>query len=121
LARRVLAEAGERLGRHVSALVNVFNPEMIVFGGEGLRFANHLFEPVRVVLEEVCYPGAPPVAFDWEKNSWERGAAALAVQHFFNFEATGGYTPTNTTPKVSRSRRVNQRLRDAERLETSRI
>jgi predicted NBD/HSP70 family sugar kinase len=113
IAQRVLAEAGLRLGRHLAALVNVFNPEMIVFGGEGLRFAGYLFDPIRKVLHEVCYPGAPPIAFDWERNSWQRGAAALAIQHFFNFEATGGFTPRNTKPNVSRSRRVNQRLHDA--------
>jgi predicted NBD/HSP70 family sugar kinase len=120
IARRVLSEAGTRLGRHIAALVNVFNPEMIVFGGEGLRFAGYLFDPIRKVLDEVCYPGAPPIAFDWERNSWQRGAAALAIQHFFNFEATGGFTPTNTKPKVARSNRVNRRLQDAERLEASR-
>ena len=120
IAQRVLAEAGTRLGRHVAALVNVFNPEMIVFGGEGLRFAGYLFDPIRKILDEICYPGAPPIAFDWERVSWERGAAALAVQHFFNFEATGGFRPKNTKPKVSRSRRVNQRLQDAQRLEASR-
>ena len=120
IAQRVLADAGIRLGRHIAALVNVFNPEMIVFGGEGLRFAGHFFDPIQVVLSEVCYPGAPPIALDWERNSWQRGAAALAIQHFFNFEATGGFTPTNSKPKVLRSRRVNQRLQDAERLEASR-
>ena len=73
VARGVLAEAGIRLGQHVGSLVNVFNPEMIVFGGEGLRFAGHLFDPLREVLDDVCYPGAPPIAFDWELNSWERG------------------------------------------------
>jgi len=120
IARRVLAAAGVRLGRHVAALVNVFDPQMIVFGGEGMRFGGHLLDPLRRILEEVCYPGAPPIEIDWENNSWPRGAAALAIQQFFNFEATGGYTPTNTTPKISRSRRVNQRLQDAERLEASR-
>ena len=116
----MLAEAGIRLGRHVASLVNVFNPEMIVFGGEGLRFAGHLFDPLRQVLDEVCYPGAPPIAFDWELNSWERGAAALAIQHFFNFEATGGYAPTKTKPEVTKSRKMNQRLHATERREASR-
>ena len=79
-------------GRHVANLVNVFDPAMVVFGGEGVRFGRHLIEPIRKVLDEVCYSGAPPIAIDWEGSGWARGAAALAVQHFFNFEATGGYT-----------------------------
>lgn len=92
-AKIVIDDAAERLGRHVANLVNVFDPEMVVFGGEGVRFGRHLIEPIRKLLDEVCYSGAPPVAIDWEGTGWARGAAALAVQHFFNFEATGGYTP----------------------------
>jgi predicted NBD/HSP70 family sugar kinase len=92
IAGRVLAEAGTRLGRHVAALVNLFDPEMIVFGGEGARFGRYLFDPLRRVLAEVCYPGAPRIAIDWEGKGWSRGAAALAMQHFFDFEATGGYS-----------------------------
>ncbi len=119
-ARQVLRESGRRLGRHVAALVNVINPEMIVFGGEGVRFGGHLFDPLREVLEEVCYPGSPPIAFDWEPDSWQRGAAALAIQHFFNFEATGGYTPKSSKRNVSRRHRMNQGLPNAERFEASR-
>ena len=92
IAGRVLAEAATRLGRHVAALVNLFDPEMIVFGGEGVRFGRYLFDPLRQVLGEVCYPGAPRIAVDWERAGWSRGAAALAMQHFFDFEATGGYS-----------------------------
>ena len=116
-ARLVLNDAGVRLGRHVAGLVNVFDPEMIVFGGEGIRFGRHLFDPLQKVLVDVCYPGAPPIAFDWEQDSWQRGAATLAVQHFFNFEVTGGYRPKNSEPKVLRKPRLDQRLPDAERLE----
>lgn len=96
IARDVLADAGARLGRHVGALVNVLDPEMIVFGGEGVRFSEHLFAPLRKVLAEVCYPGVPRITIDLEGTGWPRGAAALAIQHFFNFEATGGYTAKST-------------------------
>ena len=90
---------------------------MIVFGGEGIRFGRHLFDPLQKVLVDVCYPGAPPIAFDWEQDSWQRGAAALAVQHFFNFEVTGGYRPKNSERKVLRKPRLNQRPSNAVRLE----
>ena len=104
IASGVLAEAGTRLGRHVAALVNLFDPEMIVFGGEGMRFGHHLLDSLRRVLAEVCYPGVPRIAVDFEATGWSRGAAALAVQHFFNFEATGGYSAK--TPKSARHQRV---------------
>ncbi len=98
----VLNDAGLRLGRHVAALVNVFDPEMIVFGGEGVRFGGHLLDPLKRVLDESCYSGAPPIAIDWEGTGWARGAAALAVQHFFNFEATGGFTPKTSGKPIYR-------------------
>jgi predicted NBD/HSP70 family sugar kinase len=101
-ARAVIEDAAERLGRHVANLVNVFDPEIVVFGGEGVRFGRYLIEPVRQLLEAICYSGAPPVAIDWEGTGWSRGAAALAVQHFFNFEATGGYTPRQKGKEVYR-------------------
>jgi predicted NBD/HSP70 family sugar kinase len=94
IARRVLREAGTRLGHHVATLVNIFNPEAIVFGGEGVRFGGHLFDALREAVNDHCYPGAPPISIGWDDStSWARGAAALAIQHFFNFEATGGYAP----------------------------
>jgi predicted NBD/HSP70 family sugar kinase len=92
IARKILREAGVRLGRQIAGLVNLFDPEMIVFGGEGVRFGRHLFDPLRKVLDEVSYPGTPRIATDWDGTGWPRGAAALAIQHFFNFEATGGHT-----------------------------
>jgi predicted NBD/HSP70 family sugar kinase len=101
-ARAVIEDAALRLGRHVANLANVFDPEVIVFGGEGVRFGRHLIEPLRKVLGEVCYSGAPPIAIDWEGTGWARGAAALAVQHFFNFEATGGYTPKSKGKELYR-------------------
>jgi predicted NBD/HSP70 family sugar kinase len=102
IAGRVLAEAGTRLGRHVAALVNLFDPEMIVFGGEGMRFGHYLLDPLRRVLAEVCYPGAPRIAVDSETTGWSRGAAALAVQHFFNFEVTGGLAPKQQSLRPQR-------------------
>ena len=120
-ASDVLAEAGIRLGRHVASLVNVFNPEMIVFGGEGLRFAGHLFDPLRKVLDDVCYPGAPPIAFDWELNSWERGRGGARHPALLQLRGHGRMRANQHQAKSPRNHvRVNQRLHDTERREASR-
>jgi predicted NBD/HSP70 family sugar kinase len=91
VAREVLREAGLRLGRHVSAIANLIDPEVIIIGGEAVRFGSYLFDPVRECLDELSFAGAPPLVIDWQDNAWARGASALAIQHFFNFEVTGGH------------------------------
>ena len=47
VALTVLAEAGEFLGRGISYLVNVLNPEMVVVGGRVSRAGDAWLEPVR--------------------------------------------------------------------------
>jgi predicted NBD/HSP70 family sugar kinase len=104
IACEIVMDAGARIGRHIAALVNVFDPEIIVFGGEGIRFGRSLFDPMRQVLDKVSYPGTPKIAIDWEGTGWPRGAAALAIQHFFNFEVTGGFTSQPT--EIRRNEKV---------------
>ncbi len=102
VARKILADAGTMLGRHIAGLVNVVDPEIIVFGGEGVAFGRHLFDPLRRELAGLCYGGVPRIAVDWQDDSWSRGAAALAIQHFFDFEITGGY-PSRKTAELPMS------------------
>ena len=47
VALTVLAQAGEFLGRGISYLVNVLNPEMVVVGGRVSRAGDAWLEPVR--------------------------------------------------------------------------
>lgn len=92
-AKSVLHDAGTRLGHHVANLANTVDPDLIVFGGYGARFGEHLFSAVRDALAEFTYAKPPKLAFDEGENAWSQGAAALAVNHFYNFEVTGGYAP----------------------------
>jgi len=50
-ARRILSEAGSALGRGVAVLVNAFNPEMVLVGGELAGAGERLMEPCRRSLE----------------------------------------------------------------------
>jgi len=99
VARRVVRESGRRLGRHIAALVNVIDPEIIVIGGEGVRFGDLLLDPLRREVAQ-CFGSPPGIAIDWENDGWPRGAAALAIQHFFDFEIKGGHSSgrTNQVP-----------------------
>jgi N-acetylglucosamine repressor len=46
LARDVLKNAGEKLGRAISYLVNLFNPELIILGGQLIKAGTHLIDPL---------------------------------------------------------------------------
>ncbi|MFW5419189.1 ROK family transcriptional regulator [Nocardiopsis sp. CNT-189] len=50
-ARRIVSEAGSALGRGVAVLVNAFNPEMVLIGGELAAAGERLMEPCRRSLE----------------------------------------------------------------------
>jgi hypothetical protein len=49
---------------------------------------------MREALDRHTLSIAPPVMPDWQDNSWERGAAALATQQLFDFEAVSGTRDT---------------------------
>jgi len=59
-------------------------------GGEAVTFGDLLFEPMRAALERYALWTPPPIRPDWPDNSWARGAAALATQQLFDFEAVSG-------------------------------
>jgi glucokinase len=57
LARRVISEAGEAIGRHLANLVHAFNPEVIVLGGGVSRIGPLLFDPLqRALRAHVMHP-----------------------------------------------------------------
>ena len=55
-AVRVYRQVGEMLGRGLSVLVDVINPERIVIGSVFQRSANLLIEPMERVMKEECLP-----------------------------------------------------------------
>jgi len=87
IAQKVLARAGETLGRAVAILVNVLNPQRIIFSGEGIRYGDHLLAPMRRALYPNVMPGLEddlilcisPLGDD----AWARGAASLVWRELF--------------------------------------
>jgi len=102
VARKVLRDGGRRLGRHIATLVNVVDPEIIIIGGESVRFGAYLFESMRSEMQRLCYGTPPEIAVNFADDGWQRGAAALAIQHFFDFEIKGGHVAERTR-KISMS------------------
>ncbi len=74
----------------MAQVVNVVDPDVIIVGGEGVRFGAALSDPFVATLKALAYKNTPEVIFAWDDVGWTRGAAALAVEHFFNFEAKEG-------------------------------
>ena len=50
-ARRAVADAGEAVGKVVSALVNIVNPQLVLVGGELAAAGDVLLDPIRAAIE----------------------------------------------------------------------
>ncbi|MBO9101221.1 ROK family transcriptional regulator [Rhizobium sp. K1/93] len=86
IALSILSETGTRIGRHLADVVNMFDPEIIVVGGEAAQFGDALLNPIREAMEAYSFFSKPELVLDWVEQSWARGAAALATQNIFDFQ-----------------------------------
>ena len=82
-AIRVYRQTGEMLGRGLSILVDLINPERIVIGSIYQRSADLLIEPMERVLAEECLPASLAVCeivpAELGDDIGNRAALALAV------------------------------------------
>ncbi len=86
-ARRIFATAGRWLGLSIANLINIFNPNLILLSGEGVRNGELMFEPMREALEAHA---VPELLSDVEvrieplgDDAWARGAASLVLHELF--------------------------------------
>lgn len=83
LARAIYAESGRYLGKGLSLLVDLFNPEVIVIGSIFARSRDLLWDEARAVMERECLPGALAVcrveAAKLGENLGDYAALALAL------------------------------------------
>jgi N-acetylglucosamine repressor len=89
-AKKAFGKAGSYLGTGISTLINLFDPETIIIGGEGASYYKYMRNEVaRTIKENVVYGLSDeieikPVLFD--DNLWVRGVAALVVREVFRKE-----------------------------------
>ncbi len=57
-ARRAIADAGRVLGRSVAAIVNAFNPELVIVGGKVSAAGDVLLDPLREAVHRYAIPSA---------------------------------------------------------------
>jgi predicted NBD/HSP70 family sugar kinase len=85
--RLIYQEAAQVLGVAVANLVNIFNPAVIIIGGEGLRAAPIIMETFQATLNRHCFGGlrddVSVVTEPWGDDGWARGAASLLLDELF--------------------------------------
>ena len=57
-ARRAIADAGRVLGRSVAAIVNAFNPELVIVGGTVSAAGDVLLDPMQEAVDRYAIPSA---------------------------------------------------------------
>ncbi|GCE05953.1 ROK family protein [Dictyobacter aurantiacus] len=85
--RAIFTRAGEALGIALANLTNLFDPELVLIGGEGLRAGELILEPMRVTLPlhrfGTVYESIKLVPQTIDDASWARGAASLLLREVF--------------------------------------
>jgi predicted NBD/HSP70 family sugar kinase len=84
-ALRVLEDAGEAIGRALAGLVTLFNPQMIVIGGDLATAGERLAGPIRHTIARHALPSAVPqvtiVTGELGSSAEVRGAASRVLAH----------------------------------------
>ena len=86
-ALKSFSMAGAYLGYGISTLINLFDPETLLIGGEGIVYYKYMEEEVNKALRKNVVYGLfneiviTPVSYD--DNLWVRGVATLVVREVF--------------------------------------
>ncbi len=87
LAKGLLKDAGNRLGRKAAFLVNLFNPEILIIGGGIEMGGAPLLDAVRDTVKQSSIPEATDklriIPSQLEESGIALGAAALVAQNYF--------------------------------------
>ncbi|MBB6404235.1 ROK family transcriptional regulator [Arthrobacter sp. AZCC_0090] len=93
MAQDIFSEAGQPLGRIVSGLVQVLDPEIVIVSGEGTMAWSHWKEGFEQAFRSALTSdrrSVPVIVESWDDEGWARGAAALvASTPFYSGESSG--------------------------------
>ncbi|NEI48006.1 ROK family protein [Rhizobium leguminosarum] len=89
-AVELLGSIGRDIGIRLVGMIDLVDPEVVIVGGEAIRFGKALIDPMIEAVKQYSFEVPPPIEIDWENNIWSRGASALAIQKFFDFESADG-------------------------------
>ncbi len=86
---------GQEIGRRIAVIVQMIDPDTIVIGGETLNYGPDFTQAIQAELERNLLSPHGEIVFDAQNDLWGRGAAALAIDHFFDFENAAGHVATS--------------------------
>ncbi len=85
--RAIFTDAGQTLGIALANVVNIFNPALVIVGGEGTRAGRLLLDPLEAALREHCFfslcDDLQLIMEPWGDEAWARGAASLLLNDLF--------------------------------------
>ncbi len=88
LSQKVLARAGEQLGRGAAALIDVVNPRLVIVSGEGVPAGEWRFGAMRRAIARETFGGiVPRIVMHSEPvdgPKWARGAACVVLGELFS-------------------------------------
>ena len=86
-ALSVFEEAGTVFGRCVGNLLNLFNPELVIVTGEGVRLGEVLLAPMRRAIHAAAFDllgqDTRIEIQQWGDEAWAQGAAGIVVHDMF--------------------------------------
>ncbi len=86
-AREILARSGYRLGVGIANLVSIFNPQLVIVGGEGVRAGEFRLGPMREAIRQHAFNGLAQgleiIIEPSGDDAWARGAASLVLGEVF--------------------------------------
>lgn len=83
-ALELIDEAADHIGAHLAEWVTVLDPEIIILGGESVRYGARFVSRMQAALNRGYYnENAPAIIPDETEFYWTAGAAAVAVQKMF--------------------------------------
>lgn len=87
LAIELVEEIGQKLGRHIGGLINIFNPEQVIIGGDLSKVGDYLLHPVISAIRKhtlnMMYRDSDIVLSELKEKANAVGAALLARSNLF--------------------------------------
>lgn len=84
----IFARAGTVLGVAIANLINIFDPALVLLGGEGMRAGELILEPLRNTIPQYVFGRSnADIALETLQTNevnWARGAASLVLHDVFS-------------------------------------